>query len=198
MIVASVRAIEPRLVAIGGVGVLHGELAHADQATARTRLITPLCLEVIDLLRELAPRADELAQQIGNDLFVGHRKDHVAISAILESAHLWADLVVAPRLAPKVGWVHHRHEHLLPVDGVHLFADDLGDPLVDAHAEGEKRVDSSAERTNVSGAQEEAMRWHLRVGRVLALRREEEVADAHGWILAAALRVPAPGVDGPR
>ena len=135
---------------------------------------------MIHLLRQLTPRANQLAEEIGNHLFMRHCKDHVASTTILESPHLGSDLVVTARLAPEVGRMHHGHQHLLGADRVHLFANHLGDVHVDAHPERQEGVDSRAERPNVAGAQQEAMRWHLRVGGVLAQRRKEERSDPHG------------------
>ena len=93
---------------------------------------------MIHLLWELSPRVDQLAKQVGHHLFVRHRQDHVTAATIVEATHLWADLVVAPRLAPEVGRVHDRHQHLLRTDRIHLFTDHLGDAHVDAHAEWKK------------------------------------------------------------
>ena len=138
VVVEVVGAVEARLVTVGAVGVLHRELAHANESAARAWLVAPLRLEVIHLLWELSPRVDQLAKQVGHHLFVRHRQDHVAAAAIVEAAHLWADLVVAPRLAPEVGRVHDRHQHLLRADRIHLFTDHLGDAHVDAHAEWEE------------------------------------------------------------
>ena len=179
VVVEVVGAIEASLITVGAVGVLHRELAHANESAARAWLVAPLRLEVIHLLWELAPRVDQLAKQVGHYLFVRHRQDHVTATTIVEAAHLWADLVVAPSLAPEVGRVHDRHQHLLRTDRIHLFTDHLGDAHVDAHAEWEERVDSSAQRPNVASAQQEAVRGHLRVGGVLPKGREEEFTHAH-------------------
>ena len=61
VVVEVVRALEASLVTICRVGILHRELPHADEATTRSGLVAPLRLEVIHLLGELAPRADQLA-----------------------------------------------------------------------------------------------------------------------------------------
>ena len=157
MVVELVGAVEARLITVGAVGILHRELAHANKSAARSWLVAPLGLEVIHLLWELAPRVDQLAQQVSDDLLVRHRQHHVTATAIVEAAHLWADLVVAPRLAPEVGGMHDRHQHLLRADRIHLFADHLGDAHVDAHAKREEGVDSGTERSNVPSTKQEPM-----------------------------------------
>ena len=135
--------IEPCLITIRRIGVLHRELAHANQATARTGFISPLCLEVIDLLRKLSPGAHQFAKEVGHHLFVRHGENHVASATIFETTHLRANLVVSSRLPPEIGGVNDRHQHLLPTDGVHLFTDHLGHVHIDAHAERQERVDPS-------------------------------------------------------
>ena len=42
-----VAGVEPGLVAVGAVGVLHHELADADETATRPRLVAPLRLEVL-------------------------------------------------------------------------------------------------------------------------------------------------------
>ena len=66
--------VEPGLVAVERVGVLHHELAHAQEAAARTRLVTALGLEVVEDLRQVAVRA-ELREVEGHGLLVRHRED---------------------------------------------------------------------------------------------------------------------------
>ena len=51
-------AIEPLAIAIERVRVLHDELAHAQQSTARPRLVAFLRREVVQDLRELLVRLD--------------------------------------------------------------------------------------------------------------------------------------------
>ena len=179
-VLCPVADVQPILIAVRRVRVLHDELADPDQAVARTRLVAPLRLEVVDLERELPVRADDVAEQVGNDLLVRHRKDHVAARAVLEAAHLDADLVVAPGLAPDVRRVDDRHEHLLAADRVHLLADDLLDALLHPESERQEGVDPGSELPDVAGAEKEAMRGHLGVGRILAKGLEEEGAQTHG------------------
>ena len=87
--------------------------------------------------------------------------------------------VVAAALPPEVGRVDDRHLHLLGADRVHLLADDLLDPLVDAEAEGQERVDARAQLAHVARPEQQAMRRHLGVRRVVAQGREEQLREAH-------------------
>ena len=94
-VLGPVADVEAGLVAVAAVGVLHDELADADEAAAGSGLVAPLRLEVIDHHRELAVRLHDVGEQERDDLLVGHREDHVAAVAVLEAAHLGPDGVVA-------------------------------------------------------------------------------------------------------
>ena len=111
---------------------------------------------------------------------MGHREHHVPLAAVLEPHQLRADLVVPPALLPHLGGVHDRHLHLLAADRVQLLADDLLDALVDPEAERQQRVDAGAQLAHVPRPQQQAVGRHLRLGGVVAERREEQVGQAHG------------------
>ena len=129
------------------------------------------------------------ASRMPDDLLVGHRQDHVPAVAVLEPAELRPDRVVAAAGPPDVGRVDDRHLHLLAADPVLLLADDLLDPVVDPLAERQQRVDPGAELADVAGPQQQAVRRHLGVGRVVAERGEEEVGQSHGRVRIAARRL---------
>ena len=167
-------------VAVAAVGVLHHELADADEPAPGPRLVAELRLEVVDDHRQLAVAPDEVLEQERDDLFVGHREDHVPVAAVLEPDQLRADLEVAPALLPDLGRVDDRHLHLLAADPIDLLADDLLDPVAHALAERQQRVDPGAELAQIAGPDEQAVRRHLGVGRIVAERGEEQVAQAHG------------------
>ena len=130
--------------------------------------------------RQLAIRLDDVGEQAGHHLLVGHRDDHLAAGAVLEPGQLRADGVVASRRLPHVGRVDDRHRHLLAADAVHLLADDLLDSLRHPEPQREQRVQPRAELAQVAGADEQAVGRHLGVGRVVAERGEEQLAQAHG------------------
>jgi len=140
---------------------------------------------VVDHDRELAVRPDDVAEEVGHDLLVGHGKDHVAPRAILEARHLGPDRVVPAGLAPELRRVHDRHLHLLAADPVHLLADHLFHPLRDPEAERQQRVDPRSQLADVAGPDQQAMRWHLRVVGIVAERGEEQATQAHGPSIAA-------------
>ena len=173
--VVLVLLVQPRLVPVERVGVLHRELADPDQSAAGARLVTPLGLDVIDDHRQLAVGADLLPRQVGHDLLVGHRQHHVAVAAVLEPGQLRPHGVVSARLPPDVGRMDDRHQQLLPADGVHLLADDLLDLAHDPPAQRQQAVDARAQRSHQRGAQHQTVAGQLDVARRLAQRPAEQV-----------------------
>ena len=185
-VLGPVAGIQARLVAVAAVGVLHHELADADQAAPGPRLVAPLGLEVVDLQRELAPGLDDVGEEQGDDLLVGHRQDHVPSVAILEPGQLRSDRVEPAARAPDVGGVDDRHLQLLAADRVLLLADDLLDPVVDPLAERQQRVDAGPELADVARADEQTVRRHLGVGRIVTKGAEEELGETHPRRIAGA------------
>ena len=173
--VVLVLRVQSRLVPVEGVGILHRELADPDQPAAGARLVAPLGLDVVDDHRQLAVGVDLLPRQIGDDLLVGHRQDHVAVATVLEAGHLRADRVVAARFSPDVGGMDDRHQQLLPADGVHLLADDLLDLAHDPPAERQQAVDARAERPDQGRPQHQSVTGQLDVARRLTQRPAEQV-----------------------
>ncbi len=175
-----VAHVEAGLVAVAAVGVLHDELADADEAAPGPWLVAPLRLEVVEHHRQLAVGLDDVREEQPDDLLVGHREDHVALVAILEPRQLRPDRLVTAARLPDIGRMDDGHLELLAADPIHLLADDLLDALVDPEPERQQRVDPRPELADVAGPDEEPVRGHLGVGRVVAQRREEELAKTHG------------------
>ena len=155
LVMGLIGGVQPGLVGIERVGVLHDELAHPDQAAARSWLVTELGLEVVDDGGQLAVALDQVAQQVGDHLLVGHGQHHVPAAAVLESNQLGADLGVAAGLLPELGGMDHRHLHLLPADAVDLLADHLLDSPLHAETEGQQGVDAGAQLPDVAGADQQ-------------------------------------------
>ena len=164
--------VEPLRVAVERIRVLHDELADADQAGARARLVALLRLEVVEHLRQVAVRLD-LARVKGHRLLVRHREDELPVVAVTQLEH-FGDVVAAGRL-PELGRSQNGHEELLRPDRVHLLADDPDHLLVDAPTEREKRPDAGADLADESAADEQLVADRLRVGRSLAQRRQEQL-----------------------
>ena len=178
--VLAIAHVEPGVVEVARVRVLHHELADADEAATGARLVAELRLEVVDDHRQLAIALDDVAQEDRDDLLVGHREDHVPLGPVLEADQLRPDLEVAPALLPDLRGMDDGHLHLLPTDRVDLLADDLLDPVADPLAERQQRVDPGPELAQVAGAQQQPMRRHLGLAGIVAQGREEQLAESHG------------------
>ena len=131
-----------------------------------------LTAEVVPELRQLLVGAD-LARVEGERLLVGQRQDELAAVAVGQVEDL-GDLVAAGRL-PQLDRRQQRAEELLPADRVHLLADDLLDLPVDAPAERQVRPEPGAHLADEAAADEQLVADRLRVGRVLAQGRKEEL-----------------------
>jgi hypothetical protein len=173
-------AVEPFLVSIETVRVLHDELARADQAGAWPWLVTILGLDVVQQLREVAVRPN-LARVERHRLLMGHREHEVPVVAVCELEDLWD--VVAAGCLPELGRRQDGHQQLLRADRVHLLANDLRDLPVNAPAEREERPDARADLPHEAAAYEQPVACRVGVGGILTQRREEELRGAGYWHL---------------
>ncbi len=106
-------------------------------------------------------------------LLVREREDELATAAVLQLEELRN--AVPTRLLPELGGRQHRRVHLLRADRVHLLANDLLDLAVDTPAEWEERPQARADLTHEAAPHEQLVRNRLRVGGVVAQRRQEEL-----------------------
>ena len=169
--VALVVRVQALLVAIEGVGVLHDELARAQQPRARARLVALLDLEVVEAERQLAVGAHHLCDVLRDRLLVRHRQHVLRALAVLELEQL-GDPVPAAAL-PQLCGQHHRHQQLLAADRVHLLADDLHDVLVHAPAGRQERPQARADLADQARADHQLVRERLSVRGRLLLGRQE-------------------------
>ena len=160
------------LVAVERVAVLHDELADAQEAPARTRLVAVLDLEVVPELRQLLVRLD-LARVEADGLLVRHREDEAPAGAVLEVEEL-RNRGAAGRL-PELDRREHRREPLLDGVGLELLANDLLDLPVDAPAERREGPEAGRDLADEAATHEQLVRDRLRVGGILAQGRHEQL-----------------------
>jgi hypothetical protein len=156
--------VQPGLVAVEGVRVLHDELAQAQQPAARPRLVALLSREVVPDLRQLLVRL-QLACVERHRLLVRERQHEIAPDAVLELEHDREPDAAArlPQLRRRQDWL----EHLLAADCVDLLAHDLDDLLVHAPAERQERPQPGAGLTDKAAPHEQLVARRLGVrGRV--------------------------------
>jgi len=164
--------VEPGLIAVERVRVLHDELPQAQQPAARPRLVALLGREVVPDLGQLLVRL-QLARVERHRLLVRKRQHEVAPRAVLQLEHD-RDPDAAARL-PQLRGREHGLEHLLPADRVDLLADDLDDLLVHAPAQRQEREQSRADLSDEAAAHEQLVRDRVGVGRRVAQGRKEEL-----------------------
>ena len=66
-----VALVELREIGVDAISIFHEELTGADDAEPGPRLIAELGLDLVERNWKLLVRSDEVANQIGDDLFVG-------------------------------------------------------------------------------------------------------------------------------
>jgi hypothetical protein len=147
-----------------GVGVLHEELAAAEQPGARAELVAELGLDLVEVQRERLVRRDAALHEVGDDLLVGGAEVHGAVVAVGEPEEQVAVGVGAPGLLEQVHGGHRGHEELTGAGAVHLLADDVRDLREHAPGEGEVVVDARADLADVARSAEEDVRGGLGVG----------------------------------
>ena len=172
--VGLVRRVEPGVVDVEGVGVLHHELPPAQDSRAGPLLVAVLVLDLVDPQRQVLVRRVEVLHHQGEHLLVRGAEEVVAALAVLEPED------VAAVLRPAVGGVvrllgqQRREEQLLGTHRVHLVADDLLDLAQHPQSEREPGVDARSGSSDVAGAHQQPVAGHLRVVGVLAQGPHEE------------------------
>jgi hypothetical protein len=170
-------AVEARLVQVERVGVLHHELAHAQQARLRARLVAELALELVPGLGEL-PVGAQLAGEMGEDLLVGHAQAQLGAAPVLQAEELLAHQLPAAAALPDLRRVQAGQLELLGPDGVHLLADHFADLAADALAQRQERVAPRHELADQARAHQELVARGLGVGRIVAQRGDEGLGPA--------------------
>ena len=173
--VALVVRVQALLVAVERVGVLHDELARAQQAGARARLVALLGLEVVEAERQVAVGAHLVRDVVGHRLLVRHRQHEVGAAAVLELEQL-LDVVAAARL-PEVSGLQNRHQELHRADRVELLAHDLLGLAVGPPARRQERPHARTELTREAGPHQELVRDGLGVCRRILERGQEVGAE---------------------
>ncbi len=149
-----VRDVEAGVVDVDRVGILHEELADAQEAGFGAWLVAELGLDLVPDLGQLLVAAQLAARDDGEDLLVGHAEAEIRALAILQAEHVVAHGGPAAGFLPDFARVQRWQQEFLS-DGVHLLADDRDDLVDGAIAEIEVAVNSSAELADITSAQEQ-------------------------------------------
>jgi len=157
--------VEPLVVHVERVRVLHEELAAAQEAEARADLVAELRADLVEVERELPPRRDRAPHHVG-DGFLGRRREReLAALAVLEVEEDPVVHVAVPaaRLHPQLLRLEDGQVDLHRARLVHLLAHDVDHLLERAEAERRERVDARGELVDQPRAVEELMRDDLGV-----------------------------------
>jgi len=176
---------------VEAVGVLHGELADADEAATWSRFVTELGLDLVDHERHVAVALDLALEEVDDDLLVGGAEDELAFAAVLELHEDVGHGFVAAGFAPELGGLEGGHDDLLAADAVHLLADDLLDLAHDAPAEREVGEDAGGELLDEAGAEHELEVGAVGLGGGVAEGLAEEMGKAHGELAALNFQLSA-------
>ncbi len=150
-----VAGVQAGVVDVEGVGVLHHELAAAQQARAGPRLVAVLRLDLVDRERQVLVGVVEVLHHEGEHLLVGRAEQVVGALAVLEPEDAVA--VLGPPVGRLVGLLgqQRRERQLLGADAVHLLADDVLDLAQHLQAQRQPGVDAGRGAADVAGADEE-------------------------------------------
>ncbi len=151
-----------------GVGVLHDELATAQQAEAGAHLVAELVLDLIERHRQRLVAAKLVAHQVGEGLLVGGTQAELAVVAVADTHELGTVGVPAARLVPQLGGGQDGELHLLGSDAVHLLAYDALDLEQRAPGKGQVRVEAGSGLADAAGAQQVPQARDIGLLRVLA------------------------------
>ena len=176
--VRHVRLVQALIVNVEGVGVLHDELAAAQQARAGARLIAVLGLNLVQVDRQVLVGGVQVLHQQGEHFLVGGRQQHVCTLTVLEAEEVIAVLVPAVSCLVGLAGQQCGEVNFLRADGVHLFADDVLDLAQYLQAQGQPGVHAGGRAADVTGADQQLVAGDLGVYGVLAQSAHEEVGKA--------------------
>ncbi len=169
-----VALVETGVVDVEGVGVLHHELAAAQEAGPGSRLVAVLGLDLVDRERQVLVGVVEVLDHEGEHLLVGGTEQVVVALAVLEPEDAVA--VVGPAVGGLVGLAGQqgRERQLLGAHGVHLVADDRLDVAQNPEAQRQPGVDAGGGPADVARPDEQPVARHLGIGGVVAQGPHEE------------------------
>ena len=172
--VGGVRLLQALVGGVEGVGVLHDELAAAQDAGAGPRLVAVLRLDLVEPDGQVLVGGVEVLHDEREQLLVGGPEQVVAALAVLEPEDAVA--VLRPAAGRLVGLAgqQRRELQLLRAHRVHLLADDALDVAQHPQAERQPGVDAGGDAADVAGADEQPVARHLGVRRVLPQRAHEQ------------------------
>ena len=176
--VSHVRLVQALVVNVEGVGVLHDELAAAQQTRAGARLVAVLGLNLVQVNRKVLVGGVQVLDQQSEHFLVGGCQQHVGTLTVLETEEVVAVLI--PAVSCLVGFAGQQcgEVNFLRANGIHLFTDDVLDLAQYLQAQGQPGVHAGGCAADVTGADQQLVAGDLSVYGVLAQSAHEEVGKA--------------------
>jgi hypothetical protein len=186
--VGVVAGLQPRVVDVEAVGVLHDELAAAQETGARAGLVAVLRLDLVERERQVLVGGVQVLDREREHLLVRGAEEHVGVLAVLQPEQVGA--VVGPAAGRLVGLPRQqrREEQLLGADRVHLLAHDHLDLAQHPQPQRQPGVDARRGAADVPGAHQQPVARQLGVGRVLAQGPQEQASRTGARTVTAARR----------
>jgi len=130
------------------VSVFHDKVAAAHHAETRTTFVTELCLNLVEVHRELTPGLDFLTSDVGHDFFAGRLKNKVSVVSIFKAKQFRAVLLPAAGFLPKLSRLDDRHQKFDGAGTVHFFSDNTFNLLQRAKAHRHVVIDAGCKLTD--------------------------------------------------
>ena len=147
--------IKTGFVFIERVGILHDEFTDTDQTIAGTRLVTELCLELIEGKRHVLVGADLHLGSSREEFFMGRTQYIRHAFAVTQGEHRFAEAVTASGSDIDIFRDEGRHQKFLGTGLVHLIADDSHDILQDLVAERQHHINTGRALLDISGSDQQ-------------------------------------------
>ena len=160
-----------------GISVLHGELAHADQSAAGTRLVAVLRLDLVDHKRKIGIRFRDIPRKVYGGLFMRHTENHFRAVAIGKPSHLAPDARVSAGLFPERSRHHDGEKNFLSAYAIHFFPQNIFDFAHDAFRGGKKRITARTHKLHVTALHHKGMACDLTILRRFLESRAEQISD---------------------
>lgn len=166
---------------VKAVGVLHQELAGAEDSEPRTLFVAEFRLNLKQVQRQLAVAADELRDEIGDDFFVRRAEGEVGLavaSALLPIEQDVAEGFLATGADEEVDRLQRGHVDFDGPGGFHLLADNGFGFSQSLPAQRQVGVAAGHELPDQSGSQHELVAGDFRVRRNFLHRRDQSLGPA--------------------
>ena len=156
------------------IGILHDELAAADEPRARTELVAVLRLDLVQRDGQVLVRRVHVFHEQCEHLLVRGGEQIVGLVAVLQTEDVVAVLLPTVGRLIRLARQQRGEMHLLRADAVDLLADDLLDLVEHGQAERQPCPDAGRGLADIAGALEQFCGIDVCVCGVFAQRTQEQ------------------------